>query len=191
MITSVEGTHVASGVDWVDVTVGGVTLRAHVPQSTVERLGPAGDKIRLFTHLQSKDDGLTLFGFLTEEVRSAFEALIGVNGVGPRSALSVLSSLSPESLALAVASGDTDAFKGIPGVGTKTAGRIVLDLKGKLDQRLAVTAVAREDGEVLDALTALGYTVAEARAAVSSLSPDSDMPLEDKVRLSLQRIGQR
>ena len=191
MITSLEGTHVSSGVDWVDVTVWGVTLRVHVPQPVVERLGPTGEKIRLFTHLQSKDDGLTMFGFLTEESRSAFEALISVNGVGPRSALSVLSRLSPESLALAVASANMDMFKGIPGVGAKTAARITLDLKGKLDQSLAVTSDAWEDGEVVDALIALGYTVAEATAAISSLPPDGKISLEEKVRLSLQRMGQR
>ena len=181
----------ATGIDWIDVAVGGVTLRAHVPQSAVETLGKTGDPVRLFTYLQSKDDGLTLFGFLTEDTRSAFEVLISVNGVGPRSALSVLSSLSPEALAAAVASGDTDAFKGVHGIGAKTAGRIVLDLSGKLEAAPSAGPLTNDRGDIVDALTALGYTLAEARLAVASLPPDGGASLEDQVRLSILRIGEQ
>lgn len=191
MITSIEGSVSATGIDWIDVAVGGVTLRAHVPQSAVETLGKTGDPVRLFTYLQSKDDGLTLFGFLTEDTRSAFEVLISVNGVGPRSALSVLSSLSPEALAAAVASGDTDAFKGVHGIGAKTAGRIVLDLSGKLEAAPSAGPLTNDRGDIVDALTALGYTLAEARLAVASLPPDGGASLEDQVRLSILRIGEQ
>ena len=166
---------------------GGVTLRVSVPDPAA--LGRVGDRVHLFTTLQLREDSLTLFGFPTEEARSAFEALVGVNGVGPRLALSVLSTLSAESLALAISSGDPDAFKGVPGVGTKTASRIVLELKGKLD--FGVVAVPELDGnrDLVDALTALGCTLPEAMAAISSLPRGEAMSLEEKVRFCLQQMG--
>ena len=192
MITAIEGTLADSGVEWVDVSVGGITVRANVPQSAVEALGNAGDRVKLFTSLQVRDDSLTLYGFPSQDGRAAFETLIAVNGVGPRVALSVLSALTPESLALAVASGDSDTFKRVPGVGTRTANRIILELKGKLDLDLAATAADREgDAEVVGALTALGYTASEAMVALSSLPPDDSSPVEERVRLCLQRLGSR
>ena len=191
MITSIEGTLAGSGLDWADVTLGGITLRVYVPESAAERLGQPGARVRLFTFLQVREDGLTLYGFPSEEARSAFQSLLAVNGVGPRVALSVLSTMSPEALAVAVASGDPDAFKGAHGVGTRTANRIVLELKGKLDFQLAATPVAEGDGELVSALTALGYTVHEAMAAISSLPSADSLSLEEKVRLCLQQMGSR
>lgn len=191
MITSIEGTLAGFGIDWVDVTVGGVTLRASVPQLLAQRLGQTGDKVRLFTSLQIREDSMALFGFPSEEARSAFELLITVNGVGPRVALSVLSSLTPDALSLAVAAGDGDAFRGVPGVGKKTAQRIVLELKGKLEGEMAPAPGAGGDGDVVKALTSLGYSLSEAMVAVSSLPPGDSISLEEKVRLCLRRMGDR
>ena len=191
MITSIEGTLAGSGVDWVDIAIGGITIRVHVPSSAVEGFGSPGGRLWLLTSLQVREDSLTLFGFPTEEARSAFEMLIGVNGVGPRVALGVLSYLSPEALALAVATGDAGVFRGVHGVGTKTANRIVLELKGKLDEELASVSYGGGDEEVVNALTALGWTLSEAMAAVSSLPKEDSMSVEDKVRLCLQRAGSR
>jgi len=189
VITSVEGTLAGAGPDWVGLVVGPVTLRVSVPHSAVEGLGRRGDLVTLFTDLQVKDDGITLFGFPTEAARSAFQALIGVGGVGPRGALSVLSSLTPDALALAVSAGDPDAFKGVHGVGTKTANRIVLELKGKLDWGRVPVAGTTDDGDLVDALTALGMSVPEAMAAASSMSPGNSMSLEEKVRLTLHGMA--
>jgi len=189
MITSIEGRRVASGVDWIDIAVGPVTLRVRVPQPAAAELGRVDSTIRLHTYLMSKEDGITLFGFPTEDERTAFELLIGVTGIGPRLALAVLSRMSPEALSLAVASGDTATFKGIPGVGARTAARILVDMKGKLDTRVTVSPVAQHDVEVVEALTALGYTIGEARDAVSTLPPDSDMAFEERIRISIQRIA--
>ena len=180
-----------SGVEWADIAVGGVTLRVNVPQTALEGLGIPGDRVRVFTSLQVREDSLTLYGFPTEESRVAFEALIGVNGVGPRLALSVLSNLTPDSLAMAVSGGDPDVFKGVPGVGTKTANRIVLELKGKLDWEAVSLPEAGGNGELVSALTALGYTVSEVMAAVSSLPSGNSLTLEERVRLCLQQIGSR
>ena len=189
LISSVTGTLQGVGPDWADLSMGGVTFRVSIPSSSAEHLGPVGDGVRLYTSLQVREDSLTLFGFLTEEARLAFDVLIDINGVGPRVALSVLSRFTPESLAAAVSAGDTDAFGGVPGVGKKTASRIVLELKGKLEGEWAVPLAG--EGEVVEALTALGYSAAEARKAVSSLSLDDPASVEDKVRMALQRMGGR
>ena len=189
LISSITGTLEANGSDWVDVAVGGITLRVSVPSSTAERLGPKGERVRLFTSLQVRQDSLMLLGFASEEARVAFEALIGISGVGPRLALSISSWLAPESLAAAVSSGDVEALSAVPGVGKKTAGRIVLELKGKLDGEWAMPAVSGADTEVIGALTALGYTSAEAREAVASLAPGNGTSLEDRVLQALQRMG--
>ena len=191
MITSLRGRLEAAGPDWIEIAVGGVTLKVNVPGSDVERLARQGAELRLFTSLQVREDSFTLFGFSTREARSAFEALIGISGIGPRVALSVLSLFTPASLALAVASGDTDAFVGVPGVGKRTASRIVLELAGKIDEISipASTAVVAQD--IVDALTAIGYSVAEARESASGLPSDDGASLEERVREALQRMASR
>ena len=148
MITAIEGILADLGTEWIDVKIGGITIRVNVPQPTVDSMGVIGSQVDLFTVLHVRDDSLTLFGFSTSDARKSFEALIGVNGVGPRVALSVLSALEPSELALAVASGDSDAFKNVPGVGARTAGRIILDLKGKLDFQTATIYPEKQDGRI-------------------------------------------
>jgi Holliday junction DNA helicase RuvA len=189
LISSIRGNLDTVGPDWADVSVGGVTFRLSVPGSTAEDLAKVGSEVRLFTSLQVREDSLTLYGFSAEEERLTFEVLIGINGVGPKVALSVLSRFTPASLAAAVSTGDSSAFTGVPGVGKKTASRILLELKGKLEGDWAVPAAAISQGEVVDALTALGYSAAEAREAVAALPQGDSMPLEDKLREALQKIG--
>ena len=142
LISSIQGTLERLGPDWADVSVGGVTFRVCVPSSAVDQLGRLGDQTRLFTSLQVREDSLTLYGCPTEDAGIAFDVLIGISGVGPRLAVSVLSRVSPESLAVAVANSDVDAFIAVPGVGKKTASRIVLELKGKLEGDWAVVSRA-------------------------------------------------
>ena len=188
MITFIEGLIANVGTDWADVTVGGgVTLRINVPDGS--RLENHGNRVQLFTTLQVRDDALTLYGFQTLEIRSLFESLIGVNGVGPRLALGILSRLSPESLAVAISSGDPDAFKAVSGVGTKTANRIILELKGKLDWDTSPSIDIDTDQELIDSLTSLGYTMPEAMTAMSNLPKDSQFSLEEKLRFCLQYLG--
>ena len=191
LISSVVGTLQGVGPDWADVSLGGVTFRVSIPSSSAEHIGQTGDRVHFYTSLQVREDSLTLFGFPTEEYRLAFDALIDINGVGPRLALSVLSRFTPESLASTVSSGDTDAFSVVPGVGKKTASRIVLELKGKLEGEWALPPEAEGDVEVIDALTSLGYSAAEARKAVSSIPPGDAKSVEDKVRMALEGMGSR
>ena len=164
-------------------------MRVNVPSPTAENAGQPGDRVQLFTSLQVREASLTLFGFLAEEGRMAFETLVSVNGVGPRLALGVLSRFTPESLASAVSSGDTAAFNGVPGVGKKTASRIVLELRGKLDDAWATGPTAMARGELIDALVALGYTASEAHEAASSISAGDSLSLEERVRLALERMA--
>ena len=186
MITGLEGALAAVGPDWADVTVGGVTIRASIPESASGALGPAGERVRLFTSLQVRDDSLTLYGFLRRTPGTAFEALIAVNGIGPRLALSILSTMTTDALALAIDSADPGAFKGVSGVGTKTANRIVLELKGKLDwQPVAVSRPDAGHTDLVDALTALGYTLQEAAEAAASLPEDAPDSLEERLRIAL------
>ncbi len=189
MITSLNGTLSLVGLDWVEVTVGGVGLRVNVPASLIEQVGQTGDGVKLFTSLQVKEDSLTLYGFPNSDGRHAFEALLGVNGVGPRLALSILSKLTPDNLALAVATEDAAGFKGVPGVGNRIAQRIVMELKGKLEIEMTAAPTVQPDAELVEALTALGYSGAEVMGAIASLPRDEPLSVEEKVRLALEYLA--
>ena len=191
MIVSLHGLLEAIGPDWVVVTVGGVGLKVSVPASLLPHLGPRGASVHLHTHLVVREDSLDLYGFSSLEAVRLFTLLLTVSGIGPKLALSVLSALSPEEVALAIASGDVSALARAPGVGRKTAGRIVLDLQERLVKEwgpLPVPAAGR-DGDVIAALLTLGYTSAEASRAVAALPKDAPVSLEERVRLALQHLA--
>ena len=189
MITAIEGRVARIGVDWVDVDLGAVCVRVNVPTSTVPGIGPAGERVRLFTSLQVREDSVTLYGFTSDDSRISFESLLGITGVGPRLALSVLSMFTSQDLATAVATEDVAAFSRVPGVGKKTAGRIVLELKGQLAREWEVSAGVEGAPQVIEALTALGYSLSEAREAISSLPHDPDLTTEERVRAALERLS--
>ena len=129
-----------------------------------------------------------MYGFATEEDRIAFDALININGVGPRLAIAVLSTFDAGSMAAAVQSEDTGAFVRVPGVGARTASRIVLELKGKLDQSWSIPGGAEIVDDVFDSLTSLGYSIQETRNAINSINTEENNKLntEEKLRLALQ-----
>jgi Holliday junction DNA helicase RuvA len=195
LIAAVEGTLKAKGIDYVLVQVGGVTFHVAVPTPDLAGLDPIGGPVRLATHLVVREDDLQLYGFATEPGRRIFQLLLEVSGVGPRVALALLSALPPEAAAAAIASGDAQALSGAQGVGKRTAERIILDLKGKLEEEFGLLAVAMtsaDDGHqdaALRALVALGYKPLEARQALS-VERDQELPLEERVRRALQRMGQ-
>ena len=189
LISSVNGMLEGTGADWMDVAIGGITLRVSSPSPCIEAIGQVGSPVRLFTSLQVREDSLSLYGFDTPEARQTFETLIGISGIGPRVALSILSIFRPDALATAVESGDVKSFTAVPGVGRKTASRILLELKGKLELDWSDSA-APLDSNAVDALTALGYTPIEAREALSGLSENgSELTTEDQVRLALQQLA--
>lgn len=177
------------GPGWAEVLVGGVAFRVYIPATTGDNLPRVGEEVRLYTSLQVREDSLNLYGFHAEEARQTFETLLGISGIGPRVALSVLSRFTPEALAAVINAGDLKAFRGVPGVGNKTASRLILELKGKLEGDWAVSTGGGD--EAADALAALGYTFAEIREAMSTLPRDGEMPVEERVRLALQHMAGR
>jgi len=187
MIAGVEGVLKSRGEDWVIIDVGGVSFRVHTPFTTIGMLGIPGDKVRLHTHLHVREDNLSLYGFGSVEELRLFEMLINVSGVGPRTALSLLAVLSPEKVELAIARNDVDMLSSVPGIGKKTAARLVLEFKGKFEEVGLIARVQHED--VKAALIGLGYSAAEANSAIVLLPDTQDLSLEDKIKLALQHFA--
>ena len=188
LISAITGKIESKGPEYVDIIVSGVTFRISTPTSTIDRIGDSGDSVKLLTSLQLRQDSITMYGFATEEDRMAFEALININGVGPRLAIAVLSTFDAGTMAAAVQSEDTDSFKRVPGVGARSASRIVLELKGKLDQSWSIPGGAEIVDDVFDSLTSLGYSVQETRRAITSTNTGENdrLTTEEKLRLALQ-----
>ncbi|HMK08103.1 MAG TPA: Holliday junction branch migration protein RuvA [Anaerolineales bacterium] len=187
MISTVRGVvqHLSPG--GLVVEVGGVGLHLLAPRPVLEAVSSVGQIIFLYTHLVVREDALTLYGFATPEQRELFELLLQVSGIGPKLALAVLSNVSPEALRSAVANGQPEALDRVPGVGKKTAERIVFHLKDKFAASgPAGPALLPADTDVLAALTSLGYSLVEAQAAVQSLPPDAPDQVEGRVRLALR-----
>jgi len=170
------------------VEVGGVGMRVFVPAPLRTKL-KTGEAIFLFTHLIVREDALTLYGFESQADRDLFNILLGVDGVGPRVALSVLSTMTLDAVQRAVFADEPDLLSRVPGVGKKTAQKMALHLKDKLkpiDALKQVAAMSDADAEVLAALTALGYSVVEAQTAIQSISKDAPKDVEERLRIALQ-----
>ena len=188
LISSISGTLRGVGPDWVDVSVGGVTFRVSMPDSSVGTLASVGEPLSLHTSLQVREDSLTLYGFLTEDERQIFETLLNISGIGPRLALAMLARFSPQSLVQTVEEGDTKALSTVPGIGRRTASRIVLELKGKLDLDFAGGGGPAPDSRLVDALTALGYGDNEAREALSRTASNGQSE-ENRIRSALEYLA--
>lgn len=187
MIASVHGVIDRIGEGSVVVRVGGVGMLVAVPNSVLGAYS-VGDAADLLTHLIVREDSLTLYGFIREEERRVFTLLLGVTGVGPRLALSVVSTLQPEMLASAVQRDEPDIIARVPGIGKKTAAKIVLELKGKLmpdGLPAGLAAITSVDADVIEALTTMGFSIVEAQAALQSIPKDAPKDIEDRVRLAL------
>jgi|SRR5579859_2540634 len=190
MIASLRGTvlHIQQP-SFLVVEVGGVGFKVSVPATVFDELDGIGRTVFLHTYLMVREDALNLYGFSTEEQRALFELLLSVQGVGPRLALSVLSTLSLDVLRHAVAQQQAEVLDRVPGVGRKTAEKIVFALKDKVgaEAGLGVLApVSDVDTEVIGALTALGYSVVEAQAALQSIPKGQGKDVEERIRLALQ-----
>jgi len=170
------------------IEVGGVGLRVFAPAPLRGRM-KVGEAAFLFTHLVVREDALTLYGFDSQADRDLFNMLLGVDGVGPKVALSVLSAMTLDAVQRAVFADESELLSRVPGVGKKTAQKIALHLKDKLkptDGLSQLSAMSDADSEVLAALTALGYSVVEAQAAIQSLPKDAPKDVEERLRTALQ-----
>ena len=192
MIGRIHGKLLEKHPPQIIVDVGGVGYEVDVPMSTFYNLPATGAEISLYTHLAVREDAHQLFGFATEAERHAFRQLLRISGVGARTALSVLSGLSVSDLREAVMSQDSGRLTKVPGIGRKTAERLLLELRDKLDPVLAAPAASKSDGhtaDVMNALIALGYNDKEAAWAVKQL-PDG-LAVADGIRQALRLLSKQ
>jgi Holliday junction DNA helicase RuvA len=188
MIATLSGTLAAIREDSVVVQAGGVGFQVFVPERVLGSVPGLGREVTLFTHLHVRENELTLYACESEEELALFRTLLGVSGIGPKVALAILSFLAPDRLRAAVAQQDVTLLARVPGIGPKTAKKLVFDLHDKLAAEVPegsiLPALTEADADLITALTGLGYSVAEAQEAIRAL-PEEPLPLEEQVRLAL------
>jgi Holliday junction DNA helicase RuvA len=199
MFAYIKGILSAKGPDYVVVETGAIGYRIVVPANTLEQLDSIGSEIKIHTHLNVREDGWILFGFLTEEELKMFEQLIKVSGVGPKAAISIVSIMHPSQFGLAILTDDVNAFVKAPGIGKKTAMRIIFELKDKLKKEKGsdiealsseIKGIDKPAGKIQEAVGALimlGYSGHEANSAVSRVF-SNDKSLEDIIRDALKSL---
>ena len=190
MIARITGTLVDRGLDAVVVDVGGVGYEIAVTPRTLSDLPGIGEEVVLHTHLHVREDQMALFGFDTMADKDLFSILLGVSGVGPKVAMAILGTLTSERLRVAVASDDVATLTDVPGLGKRSAQKLMLELRPKLELPDAeVLSGGTSVAEVRQALDGLGYQSAEIREAMRELP--GDLPVEELLRLSLQELGKQ
>ena len=202
MIAYVKGELSEVTEETVVVESGGIGYEISVPFTVLNRLPALGSEVKIYTYMHIREDAMKLFGFLTKDDLKVFKLLITVNGIGPKGALGVLSSITPDDLRFAVLADDVKAISKAPGIGTKTAKKLILELKDKLkleeafEVRLAHTEAGQSDtgnlesirSEAVMALTALGYSSTDALKAVRQVELTEDMTVEELLKKSLKFI---
>lgn len=199
MFSYIKGILVVKSINYIVVDVGGVGFKIFMSATTIGKLGEIGEEVKIYTHMQVREDDMSLYGFITNEELRMFELLISVSGVGAKSAITMLSSITPSSFALAVISNDIKTLTKIPGIGSKTAQRIVLELKDKLKteesiantQNAEIKVAIQDDNKVSEAVAALkvlGYTSTEIERVLSKIETNS-MSVEDIIRTALINLG--
>lgn len=188
MIASLHGRIQEVLPDSVIIDVGGVGLQVYIPAPVRDR-SKTGENVFLHTQMIVREDAITLYGFATREEREYFNLLVSVNGVGPRLGLAALSSLSTDAMRRAVFHEQAEVFSQVPGIGMKTAQKILLQLQDRIPAEPGlerVEMISETDSEVLNALTALGYSVVEAQAALQSIPNEAPEEVETRLRIALQ-----
>jgi Holliday junction DNA helicase RuvA len=189
MIGRLTGTLAEKSPPQLLIDVNGVGYEVDVPMSSFYNLPALGERVTLLTHFVVREDAQVLFGFLTHDERATFRQLVKISGVGPRTALAILSGLSVAELAQAVSLQESGRLVKVPGIGKKTAERLLLELKGKLGDALAAPAnvASNAQGDILQALVALGYSDREASAALKALP--ADIGVSDGIKLALKQLA--
>ncbi len=200
MISHLRGTLDYVSENCIEIDTGSLGFTVNVPSSVIDALPPVGEDIDLFTYLSVKEDDMSLFGFLTRDSLDMFKLLITVNGIGPKAALSVLSAMSPQDIRLAVLSSDAKSLSRAPGIGSKTAQRMIIELKDKVTLEdafahhsggLGNAVISRETperDEAVEALVALGYSASDALRAVRAVETDGK-DTEAILREALKKVG--
>jgi len=189
MIGRLTGTLAEKSPPQLLIDVNGVGYEVDVPMSSFYNLPALGERVTLLTHFVVREDAQVLFGFLTHDERATFRQLVKISGVGPRTALAILSGLSVAELAQAVSLQESGRLVKVPGIGKKTAERLLLELKGKLGDALAAPAslASNAQGDILQALVALGYSDREASAALKALP--ADIGVSDGIKFALKQLA--
>ena len=190
MIATLEGRVGFKDTERIVVQVGGVGIEVIAPFSTIEKV--TGEYVFLHTRLVVREESLTLFGFASEPERDLFDSFVKISGIGPKLAIAILSSLSVDNVRSAVTSERPEILNRVPGIGKKTAEKIVLELRDKLATVLDTAPIddaTSVNADVMDALTTLGYSVVEAQTAVQALPLDAPEDEESRVFLALQYLG--
>ena len=203
MISYIKGPLTEVWEDTIVVETGGMGWNIHVPLTVLEALPRIGKEVRIYTSLQVREDAMTLYGFLNRQDLKMFVQLLGVSGIGPKAGLGILSAMRPDDLRMAIISGDAKAISKAPGIGPKTAQRVILDLKDRirmedvLPENLsssglsAASAAGGMEGagkEAMEALVALGYSMTEAAKAVRQITVTETMTTEDVLKASLKHL---
>ena len=193
MIASINGTILKIEEGSLVIAIGGVGIRVRVPRTVLENVGGVGRQIGLHTHFIVREQELALYGFAKEEDLQLFEVLMSVRGVGPKVGLAILGTLSPELLKSSILREETAVLQRVPGIGKKTAERIMFQLRDKLDLtevNTAVSFITDVDTDVIDFLTGLGFSIVEAQSALQNL-PRDVKNVDERVQLALQFLDQR
>lgn len=200
MIKYLNGTLAEVDIDSIVVEVSGIGYGVNVPVSVIENVREIGSKIKIYTYMNVKEDDVSLYGFLTKDELEIFKRIISVSGIGPKGGLAILSTLSADDLRFAVLSDDAKAIAKSPGIGLKTASKLILELKDKFDLQeafdkksanMAQVSVKNntEAQDAIEALVALGYSSSDALKAVRSLDIDDSVPSGQIIKMALKVIG--
>lgn len=197
MISYIKGNLESKNIDNVVVEVGGIGYKIYMSASAIDRVGEIGSAVKIHTYMRVREDDISLFGFCTNEELKMFEQLLGVSGVGAKSALTILSNISPSSFALAIISGDVNALKSLPGIGAKSAQRMILELKDKMKTQDAIetefvpvkNVVSNSKvKDAIDALQVLGYARKDIDVAMSHIDVEN-LSVEDMIKQGLKYLG--
>ena len=202
MYAYIKGELVEKNIDHIVVEAGGIGYLIYVPAQSIDYLPDEGDQIKVYTYLYIREDAMVLYGFLTKDDLEIFKMLITVSGIGPKGGLGILSTLSADDLRFAILSGDSKTISKAPGIGAKTAQRVIIDLKDKmsLEEAFEKKLDNNADGvqktlnssiknDAVLALSALGYSSAESLKAVSKVDITDDMDVEDVLKLALKNMS--
>ena len=197
MISYIKGKLEAKNIDSVIIEVGGIGYKIFMSVNSMDRLGEAGTDVKVYTYMRVREDDISLFGFCTNEELKMFEQLLGVSGVGAKSALSILANISPSSFALAIITEDINTLKGLPGIGAKSAQRMILELKDKMKTQEAietevvpVKATIKNDKakDAIEALQVLGYSRRDIELIMAKINTE-ELSVEEIIKQGLKYLG--
>ena len=197
MISYIKGKLEAKNLDSVTIDVGGIGYKIFMSVNSMDRLSETGADVKVYTYMRVREDDISLYGFCSNEELKMFEQLLGVSGVGAKSALSILANITPSSFALAIITGDINTLKGLPGIGAKSAQRMILELKDKMKTQEAIQtevvpmqiSVKNDKAkDAIDALQVLGYSRRDIEAVISKINIE-ELSVEDIIKQGLKYLG--